>query len=162
MAAPAVRPLKSADHAALRALAPRLAEGVAAWRDHAAVDRTVRAWVEEALCGSSDSGADVTAPPGRAVLVAEVDGRVAGFVSLGTRTHFTGELDAYVGELVVAEAHEGRGVGRSLVAAAEVWARERRLPRITLETGAANVRARRFYAALGFTEEDIRLTRTLP
>jgi GNAT superfamily N-acetyltransferase len=53
-------------------------------------------------------------------------------------------------------------VGRSLVAAAEAWARERGLSRITLETGAANSAARAFYAALGFAEEDVRLTRTLP
>lgn len=162
VSASAVRPIRSADHSALRALAPRLAEGVAEWRDHDAVDRSVRAWVEEALQAAGDSGVDGRATEGRAVLVAEVDGRVAGFVTLGTRAHFTGEIDAYVGELVVAAAAQSRGVGRSLVVAAEAWARERGLSRITLETGAANSAARAFYAALGFAEEDVRLTRTLP
>lgn len=94
--------------------------------------------------------------------MAEIDGKVAGFVSLGARAHFTGELDAYVGELVVAQADEGWGVGRALVAAAEGWALQRGLVRITLETGAANSGARAFSSALGFAEEDVRLTRTLP
>jgi len=153
-----IRPVRSADHAAVRALAPRLAEGVATWRDRRAVDRAARTWVEDAI---DHAGGPADTTPERALLVAEVDGRVAGFVSLATRAHFTGEIDAYVGELVVAVTAEGRGVGRSLVAAAEAWARERGLARITLETGAGNAAARAFYAALGFAEEDVRLTRTL-
>jgi ribosomal protein S18 acetylase RimI-like enzyme len=38
---------------------------------------------------------------------------------------------------------------------------ERGLARITLETGAANDAARAFYAALGYREEDVRLSRAL-
>jgi hypothetical protein len=38
------------------------------------------------------------------VFVAEdTDGSVIGFVSVGSRLHWSGETDAYVGELVVAE-----------------------------------------------------------
>jgi hypothetical protein len=43
----------------------------------------------------------------------------------------------------------------------EWFARGRDIERITLETGAANVRARSFYGALGYREEEIRLTRVL-
>jgi hypothetical protein len=45
------------------------------------------------------------------------------------------------------------------MAAAERWAANRGLPRITLETGARNQRARRFHANAGYLEEDIRLTK---
>jgi GNAT superfamily N-acetyltransferase len=47
-------------------------------------------------------------------------------------------MDAYVGELVIGSAFEGRGAGRALMAAAERWAAERGLSRITLDTGAHN------------------------
>jgi ribosomal protein S18 acetylase RimI-like enzyme len=41
------------------------------------------------------------------------------------------------------------------------WAAQRDVGAITLETGAANTRARIFYAALGFVEEDVRLSSVL-
>jgi len=61
-----------------------------------------------------------------------------------------------------ATERERRGIGTLLVRAADEWARGRGFARLTLETGAANHTARAFYAALGFQEEDVRLTRTLP
>ena len=48
------------------------------------------------------------------------------------------------------------------VAAAEQWASERGLTFITLDTGAAKTAARQFYAARGYAEEDLRLTKRLP
>jgi GNAT superfamily N-acetyltransferase len=44
---------------------------------------------------------------------------------------------------------------------AEQWARNHGFTRMTLETGAANQAARAFYAALGYQEEEVRLTKTL-
>ncbi|MEU4549997.1 GNAT family N-acetyltransferase [Nonomuraea dietziae] len=146
-----IRPYRDEDRDAVVALAPRLTEGVAAWRDADAVAVAVRGWVT----GSLDrDGSD-----GHGVLVAVHDGCVAGFVTLATQRHFTGQVDAYIGELVVCAEVERIGIGRALVNAAESWARERGLRRITLETGAANVRARSFYRALGYAEEGVRLSR---
>ncbi|MDR8412126.1 GNAT family N-acetyltransferase [Nonomuraea sp. 3-1Str] len=84
---------------------------------------------------------------------------VAGFVTMATRRHFTGQVDAYIGELVVRAGAERIGVGRALMNAAESWARAHGLRRVTLETGAANVRARSFYQGLGYAEEEVRLSR---
>jgi GNAT superfamily N-acetyltransferase len=47
------------------------------------------------------------------------------------------------------------------MAAAEAWGAERGLSFITLETGAANHTARAFYAALGYAEEDVRLSKPI-
>ena len=77
------------------------------------------------------------------------------------RSHFAGEVDAYIGELVVSKAAEGGGVGRALVGAAEDWARARGRKRVVVDTGAANMPARGFYAALGFEEEDITVSRAI-
>ena len=98
---------------------------------------------------------------GHAVLVALKGEQVAGMVSLAEREHFTGSLDAYVGELVIHSAMEGCGAGRALMAAAGEWAISRGLTRITLETGARNDRARSFYERTGFEEEDIRLSKPI-
>ena len=129
-------------------MAERLQEGVASWRDPEAVRLAVIDWVRESLGDLSD--------PDSGAFVAERDGEVVGFVCVSERAHFTGEVDAYIGELVVSKAAEGAGVGRALVGVAEDWGRARGRKRVVVDTGAANIAARRFYAALGFDEEDVR------
>lgn len=138
------------DRQAVLALAPRLSEGVAAWRDPDAVIRAVRSWVETSLARPADGDHEV--------LVAEVSDEVAGFCSLYVEEHWSGESDVYISELAVATSREGEGIGRALVAAARGFADERGITRLTLLTGAANERARAFYRASGFAEEDVRLT----
>jgi GNAT superfamily N-acetyltransferase len=153
MARMLVRPYAADDRDTVLALAPRLTEGVAPWRDPTAVHEAVVGWVR----GSIDqAGAAETL-----VLVAEREGRVVGFVTAVERGHWSGATDAYIGELVVDAMVEGRGVGRALVDGVREWADRRGIGAISLETGAANARARAFYAAIGFAEEDVRLTRVL-
>ena len=149
-----IRPVQPADHVQVLALAPRLTEGVAAWRDPQAVLHAVRGWVESSL-GAADE-------PGHAVYVAVAEGRVAGVVTVAERAHFTGQVDAFVGELVVAPGLARRGIATQLMNAAEAWAVRRGLAFLTLETGAANHAARAFYAQRGYREEDVRLTRAIP
>lgn len=147
-----VRRSTPGDADAVRKLACRLTIGVAPWRNEDAVLSAVRAWVDDALAGHDDQ---------HPVFVAEVTGRVVGFAAAGTRTHWAGDTDAYIGELVVAAEHTGRGIGRALMAAVEDWARECGYTRITLETGALNQGGRAFYSQLGYTEEEVVLTRPL-
>ena len=58
----------------------------------------------------------------------------------------------YVG---VAPAHQGRGVGRVLVAAAEGWLRTRGVAKALLMVRRENDAVRGFYASVGFAEEDV-------
>jgi ribosomal protein S18 acetylase RimI-like enzyme len=147
----AIRPAEPGDHPALLGLSPRLTIGVAPWRDPAKVATAVRGWITSSLASAGRDGHDV--------LVALAGDQAAGLVSLAEREHFTGELDAYIGELAVDAAFEGHGAGRALIAAADQWAAGRGLAHITLETGARNYRARHFYQRAGFQEEDIRFTK---
>lgn len=148
-----VRRYQPQDRDAALGLAPRLTFGVAPWRDPVAVLDAVRSWVGDAIASTAE---------GHAVFVAEgPSGRLIGLVGVGQSTHFTGAVDGYVGELIVSADHEGQGVGRALMAAAERWALERGLARVTLETGAANTGARAFYGRLGYVEEEVRLTKLL-
>jgi ribosomal protein S18 acetylase RimI-like enzyme len=148
-----VRRYDPADREAAVSLATRLETGVAPWRDPAEVRRAVTGWIEASLAyaGAED----------REVFVAHTGGDIAGLVTVAERRHFTGEIDAYVGELVVSAGHERRGVGTLLMDAAEEWARRRGLRHLTLETGAANGPALAFYARCGYLKEDVRLTKTL-
>jgi L-amino acid N-acyltransferase len=148
-----VRRYDETDREAVLALAPRLAEGVAEWRPAERVRRAAVGWVEDALKRAGE--------PARFVFVAAADGQVAGFAAGEQRTHWTGQVDLYVGELVVDVEWERKGVGRALLDAVSEHAGRLGIDRVTLETGAANTPARRFYRSLGFQEEDVRLTRVL-
>ena len=79
-------------------MADRLQEGVAPWREHDAVLIAVRGWVSDSLSELSD--------PESASFVAERGGEVVGFICVSERAHFAGEVDTYIGELVVTEAAE--------------------------------------------------------
>lgn len=147
-----IRPVQPGDRNQVLALAPRLAEGVAAWRDPEAVLRAVHGWVTSSLAAAGE--------PGRAVYVALADGRVAGLVTVDRREHFTGQVDAYVGKLAVAHDLARRGIATQLMNTAEAWAADHGLAFLTLDTGAANQPARAFYASRGFPKEDVRLTKS--
>jgi GNAT superfamily N-acetyltransferase len=148
-----IREFAAGDREEMMALASRLTEGVAPWRDPAAVLAAVQGWVS--------SSADAADQDGHAVFVAVAGDQLAGFVTVTQRKHFSGQIDGYIGELVTAPGRERRGIARRLVGVAEQWAHDRGLDFITLGTGAANNGARAFYAALGYQEEDVQLTREL-
>ena len=148
-----VRAVQPSDRGQVLALGARLVEGVAPWREREAVARTVASWVAGALD-------DVQAE--RPVWVAVAGEVVVGFVAASISDHWSGERDAYIGELVTDQGWQGRGVGRRLVEEVEGWARSCGLERIRLETGAANAAARTFYDRLGFATEEVVLSRAVP
>jgi hypothetical protein len=80
-----VRRFRPADRAAVLELSGRLTIGVAPWRDAAQVSRAVRGWIE-----SSVAAAEVA---GHAVFVAAAGANVVGVVTVGERTHFSGDID---------------------------------------------------------------------
>jgi len=82
-------------------------------------------------------------------------------VTVCERAHFSGQADAYTGELAVDSSLERRGIASQLVNAAEACAARRGLALLTLETGEVNQPARAFYAQRGDQEEDIRLTKVI-
>jgi ribosomal protein S18 acetylase RimI-like enzyme len=148
-----IREYAVSDRDAIISLAPRLAEGKPPWRDDEAWLAATRGWVTGA--------ADSANAPDHAVFVAVDGDQVVGIIHAAERTHFTGQVDAYVGELITAAGHERRGIARALMQAAEEWGAARGLDYLTLETGARNLPARAFYQAIGYLEEDVRLTKQI-
>ena len=148
-----IRPFEVKDEHFIMSLAPRLTIGMARWRDPEMWLVAVYGWLEGSI---ADAG------KGTMIYVAEnEEGRLLGFATVTKKHHFTGTEQAYIGELAVSDIAEGQGVGQALVRACEQWAREQGYAFLVLETGAANTRARKFYAHAGFQEEDVRLTKVL-
>lgn len=108
-----IRPATAADTAGLLALAPRLAEGIAPWRDREEALAAARRWLEDSLAAAATGHG--------AVFVAADGNKVVGLISIRSARHFTGERDAYIGELAVAADESRRGTGRALVGAADDW-----------------------------------------
>ncbi|MGE5224848.1 MAG: GNAT family N-acetyltransferase [Omnitrophica WOR_2 bacterium] len=134
-------------------LAPRLTIGMPAWRDPQLCLAAVQGWIT----GSIDQNGKKT----MVFVAVDEHGERLGFVTVTTETYFTGERQAYIGELATSEEAEGRGAGKALVQTCEQWARDQGYRIISLVTGAANGRALGFYRRLGYKEEDIRLIRLL-
>ena len=94
-----------------------------------------------------------------AVLVACChSGEALGFTLLYWHPH---ERGVFVKDLAVTGAAEGQGVGRFLLASAEVWGREHGAVEIMLKTSWFNTHAREFYAYAGFQEDHVALVRRL-
>jgi (aminoalkyl)phosphonate N-acetyltransferase len=91
--------------------------------------------------------------PDSVALVAEREGRVVGFLDMEYRprlNHLTPQ--AWVPDLVVAEAERSAGVGKALLGRAEQLARERGCWSITLESANWRSDAHRFYLREAWTD----------
>jgi ribosomal protein S18 acetylase RimI-like enzyme len=90
------------------------------------------------------------------------DGTPAGFV-LVAKTHndATGQLEASLLSQYVAEPYRGQGLGHRLMEAAEDWARQQDLPRISLSVGVRNTLGQKLYESLGYQVETLRMSKKL-
>lgn len=150
-----VRVATPADTAFILSLAPRFAEfGLPRGRSRRAITQATRNFIDRALRAG---------PPTECFLVAEGAGqRAVGFVHLRLeRDFFAGTAAAHVANLAVDTPHEGLGVGRALLRAAQRWARTHRCARLTLNVFPGNARARALYDRAGFEPELIRMAKPL-
>jgi ribosomal protein S18 acetylase RimI-like enzyme len=144
-----VRPYQPGDEDFVLSLAPRLLIGIPAWRSAEKWLASAQQWLT----------ADFENHGKQSMLfIAENEqGKRLGFAGVAHNHHFTGEGQAYLGELVVSEEAEGQGAGQALVHACEQGYHS-----LVLDTGAINnERARRFYQRLGFLEESVKLAKLL-
>lgn len=148
-----IRPYEQRDREAALEFAPRLVAGMAPWRDESAA----RARYVDTVSWTLDHVGDTD----QAVFVAEDEEGLAGVVTVKARGHFTGQSDAWVEGLVVAERVARGGVGTDLMRACEQWGHQRGYKRLLIETGAGNKVAREFYGALGYEEEEVRLSKAI-
>lgn len=88
--------------------------------------------------------------PANAVLVAEDNGAVLGWVQVCGVQLFQSPPFAEVGGLVVDEASRGKGVGKLLLEAGARWAAERGYRKLRVRSNVVREDAHRFYEREGF------------
>jgi len=118
--------------------------------------------------GYSASAAEVAArlklmqAEGRAVLVAELDGEVVACLSISVMQVL--HRPAPVGRIsmmVVREGLRGRGIGATLVRAAEQTLAEQGCYMVEVTSNLTRTEAHRFYEKLGYARTSVRLAREL-
>ena len=94
--------------------------------------------------------------PPEAFLVAEMDGRIVGYVRLRPPSRLPENAHVIqVQGLAVHPDARGRGIAAMLLAEAEQRLRERGTQKLTLRVLSTNVTAIRLYERLGFTREGV-------
>jgi ribosomal protein S18 acetylase RimI-like enzyme len=101
---------------------------------------------------------EVTASSSTRLLVARVDDRAVGMLTLCVARVPTG-ITAHIEDVVVETVARGQGIGRILVQAAITLATELGARHIDLTSRPSRVAANRLYHSLGFTVRDTNLYR---
>ncbi|MGQ9571731.1 MAG: GNAT family N-acetyltransferase [Dehalococcoidia bacterium] len=135
-----IRPAREADLAAITELLGQMDETMYPARPQA--DSATRLGIFR----------QIAADPHQHLLVAETDGRIVGTAHLVVIPHLSRSCkpSAVVENVVVDEAHRGKGVGAALMRAVEQVAREAGCYKLTLSTNLARSGAQRFYSRLGW------------
>jgi len=142
-----IRPFTPSDINFIESLIPRFSEfDLPTWRQREEIDQANFDALKKAM---------ETPEPGSAIYIAEDEtGKRAGFLHLQTQTdYFNGKKAAYISDIAVDSAFEGRGVGRLLLEKAEDWARAEGCHLLSLYLFSCNSHARSIYEKLGFKEE---------
>ena len=91
---------------------------------------------------------------GNEAFVLETDKKTkAGILWMGpSRDQYTCDTTGYILGIFLEEGFRGRGLGKTLMSAAEEWCRRRGFLSVTLNVGSGNENARMFYDHSGFME----------
>ena len=94
---------------------------------------------------------DLAGRPEDAVVVAEEDGAVIGWIHVCGVWRLESGPSAEIAGLVVDEARRGRGTGAALVEAGAVWAREHGYATLRVRSNTVRTRTHAFYERMGFS-----------
>jgi ribosomal protein S18 acetylase RimI-like enzyme len=151
-----VRSFLPTDRECINALVIRLSEfDLPEWRQAAQIDDTNISALIDAM---------EEPEPDTAIFVAEYEavGQPVGFVRLQTQIdYFSKEKHGYIANIAVEKSFEGQGVGRMLLEAAEIWAREKGYDRLKLHVFVENERAQRVYEKNGFQQDVIQYVKVI-
>ncbi len=100
------------------------------------------------------------------IFVAEIAGRVVGYVSIWARVEHdepnaSPREHGLISDLVVLTQYRGKGIGRKLLARAELYARDCNVQLLRICVLATNETARSMYESLGFKEYEIQFEKEL-
>jgi GNAT superfamily N-acetyltransferase len=147
-----IRPFQSRDQYEVVMLARELQDHEAKIFDRMTPPREIGSWyVSRMLNDARGSRGEL--------LVAECDGRLAGYASLLIGQSSQNAIDevfytfAYVGDLVVARSERGRGIGKALLAECERLARAAGEKWLRVAVLSGNLRAVSLYKNFGFDSQ---------
>ena len=104
----------------------------------------------------------VAAEPDQTLFVADRNGELCGLLGLDLMYYLPlGARTCRITALVVAPAHQGEGIGRELLQAAEAWARQANAARIEVTSAAHRENAHAFYRACGYEDGAMRFVKRL-
>ena len=104
----------------------------------------------------------IAAEPDQTLLVADRGGELCGLLGLDLMYYLPlGARTCRITALVVAPMHEGEGIGRELLQAAEVWGRQAGAARIEVTSAAHRDQAHAFYRACGYSDGALRFVKRL-
>lgn len=96
------------------------------------------------------------ARPDTASLVAELDGRIVGFMSLEFRDRLNQTRpQAWIPDIIVAEGARGQGIGKALLSRAIQLARQRGCWSLVLDSGYHRQVAHQLYKSAGMRDEGL-------
>lgn len=98
----------------------------------------------------TDRMRDIAARADGVILVAELRGRVAGWIHVQGQHLLESDPYAHIAGLVVDRTVRRQGVGRRLIGAAEDWARAAGYPVIRVSTNSVRTESRPFYESVGY------------
>lgn len=96
--------------------------------------------------------------PDQRFIVAEIDGRLIGWLHVDVVEYIDSEAYAHIGGLVVDRDQRRQGIGAALIAEAEAWARKQGCALIRLRSSATRTAAHRFYESLGYANVKMQYT----
>ncbi len=148
-----IEPARIDDEAFIVSLARRLAEpAIPPWRTRDEIVNGTIPHLRAALREGQSARSSI--------FIARENGRALGFVWTVMIEDFYGVQNvAKVSEIAVSK--DSVGIGRTLMGAAESWARARGCSLLTLNVLQGNQRARAFYEKLGFLPEHINFAKQL-
>jgi dTDP-4-amino-4,6-dideoxy-D-galactose acyltransferase len=109
--------------------------------DREKCDLLYQTWIENSFHGFA-----------QAVLVAEVEGRAAGYLTC----HLKG-MESQIGLVGIAAEYQGRGLGSRLIRHSLSWSREQGATRAVVVTQGRNLAAQRLYQRNGFISSSLQL-----
>ena len=98
---------------------------------------------------------------GHLIFRVEADGEPVGWLWLALRDPRSNAEVGYIYNIVVDEAHRGRGIGRATMVLAEQEARRHGLNAIALNVFGQNAVARSLYTSLGYRETSVQMRKEL-
>ena len=90
-------------------------------------------------------------PDDNAVFVAEVDGKILGWVHVHLYNLLVDDPEAEIGGLIVDETARGQRIGERLMQAAEAWTLEKGCSSVYIRSNVIRTRAHEFYKRIGYT-----------